>query len=102
MAGVGLVEIGGDWRGVWRNSLFKSEASRTLDRLDTADPPDPKELGGIPLPVDAGCGVGGGRQFPADNPRVGSKLEFESRAALSWRDSRPTASPRLAAGYRSR
>ncbi len=22
-----------------------------LDRLDTADPPDPKEIGGIPLPV---------------------------------------------------
>jgi hypothetical protein len=37
-----------------------------LDRHDTADPPDPKEIGAIPLPVAIeGLRLSGARTIPA-------------------------------------
>ena len=32
-------------------AFYYERVRAALDRLDTADPPDPKEIGGIPLPV---------------------------------------------------
>jgi len=32
-------------------AFYRERARAALDRLDTADSPDPKEIGGIPLPV---------------------------------------------------
>lgn len=32
-------------------AFYCERVRAALDRLDTADPPDPKEIGGIPLPV---------------------------------------------------
>lgn len=32
-------------------TFYYERVRAALDRLDTADPPDPKEIGGIPLPV---------------------------------------------------
>jgi hypothetical protein len=32
-------------------AFYYERVRAVLDRLDTADPPDPKEIGGIPLPA---------------------------------------------------